>query len=392
MSASTPSAASTPAKSSASTTPATSSPQRSRKPLTFDRVARIVFGLLIAAGIIYVLDLLKDVLLPFCAGCLIAYIIEPLVRWNMRWTHIKRRLVPVLLTIVEVAVVVCGLGALFMPEIARDCQSVGTLIKRYSTHGADIPGIPAWVHEIFNTNLDLESVSRFLHSQDVTHTLSSLASFLSGGLDKLGGMLSWLMAILYVFFILLNYPTLMGGIKKIVPPKYRGISEPILSDVSYTMKRYFRTQALISAIVGVIYAAGFSIIGLPLGLAIGLMNAVLFMVPYLVYVSLIPVTLLCIICSLETGVDFWVLWLKCIAVYVVAECTADLWLTPHLMGKSLNLDPAIILLGLSVWGSLLGLMGMIIALPMTTIIISYYRMYILHDPTGAIKHTKPKLL
>lgn len=363
-----------------------------RKPFTFDRVVRIVFGLLVAAGIVYVLSVLKDVLLPFCAGCLIAYIIEPLVRWNMRWTRLNRRLLPVLLTILEIGIVVAALTAIFLPEMVRDCHSLSLLVKRYAAGGADVPGIPRSLHTFLNTNIDFESLSQFLHSQDVSKSITAISHFFSGGLDKLGSMLSWLMVILYVFFILLNYPTLMRGIKNIVPPKYRYISDPVLSDVSYTMKRYFRTQALISAIVGVIYAAGFSIVGLPLGVAVGLMNAVLFMVPYMVYVSLIPVTLLCIVCSLETGVDFWVLWLKCICVYVVAECTADLWLTPKLMGKSLNLDPAIILLGLSVWGSLLGLMGMIIALPMTTIAISYYRMYILHDPAGAIKHTTRKLL
>lgn len=356
------------------------------RPFTFDRVARIMFGLLLAAGIVIVLDRLRDVLLPFCAGALIAFIIEPLVKWNQKWMRVRRRIFPVLLTIAEVMLVCVGLAAIFLPEIIRDSHHVAEMVKHYAASDPQaLAMLPPGVHNFIHSSLDLESIAKFLRSQDTDRTIQAVTRFLSGGLSALGTFASWLMVILYVFFILLNYPALMTGIKQIVPPKYRQFSAPVISDVSYTMKKYFRTQALISLIVGLIYAAGFSIVGLPLGVAIGLMNAVLFMVPYLVYVSLIPVTLLCIVSSVETGTDFWMIWLKCLAVYAVAECTSDLWLTPRLMGKSLNLDPAIILLGLSVWGSLLGLMGMIIALPMTTLIISYYRQYILNDPSGAIQ-------
>ena len=64
------------------------------------------------------------------------------------------------------------------------------------------------------------------------------------------------------------------------------------------------------------------------------------------------------------------------AVYLIVQIIQDLLLTPKVMGKAMGLNPAIILLSLSVWGSLLGLMGMIIALPLTTLILSYYDKYV----------------
>lgn len=355
------------------------------KPFTFDRVARIFFGVALMAGIVGLLMVLRDALLPFAAACLIAYVIEPMVEWNMRLTRLRGRLVPVLMTIVEVAAVVGGFLAVFLPEFITDGHRIAGLVDHYKAAGGNLDFLPASLHRFIGNNMDLEGIRDMLSRQDVDKVLARAATFFSGGLDALGGLISWAIVILYVFFILLNYPTLMRGIKNIVPPQWRHISDPVFSDVSYTMKRYFHTQALISAIVGVIYAVGFSIVGLPMGAALGLLNAVLFMVPYMVYVSVIPMTLLCIFSAVDGGVSFWGLWLKCAAVYVVAESIADLVLTPRLMGKSLNLDPAIILLSLSVWGTLLGFLGVIIALPLTTLAIAYYRQYVLNDPDGAIR-------
>ncbi|MDE7408357.1 MAG: AI-2E family transporter, partial [Muribaculaceae bacterium] len=65
-------------------------------------------------------------------------------------------------------------------------------------------------------------------------------------------------------------------------------------------------------------------------------------------------------------------------VYIVVQAIQDLVLTPKIMGKAMGLNPAIILLSLSVWGSLLGLLGMILALPMTTLLLSYYERYVIN--------------
>ena len=84
-------------------------------------------------------------------------------------------------------------------------------------------------------------------------------------------------------------------------------------------------------------------------------------------------------CTASTGVDFWVIFWESMAVYIVVQCIQDLYLTPKIMGKAMGLNPAIILLSLSVWGSLLGFMGLIIALPLTTLLLSYYNQYVVNQ-------------
>lgn len=350
------------------------------RPLTFDRVARIVFSLAVAAAVVWLIYYLREALLPFGVGCLIAYMAEPLVQWNMRWTHLRRRLLPVLLTLLEIAVVLGGMVAAFLPGAIKDCHMVSELVHRYADSADDLPFLPPGVHKFMHTNFDLHSIGNLLHDSEVQQALTSAAGFFTGGLDAIGSVIEWAVVILYVLFILLNYPGIMQGIRNMVPPRYRSVSNPIISNVSGTMKRYFRTQALIAAIAGTMYAIGFSIVGLPMSVAWGILCGVLFMVPYVVYISIIPVTLLCIVMSLDGGsTGFWALWLECIAVYAITQSFSDLYLTPHFMSKSMNLDPAVILLALSVWGTLLGFLGVILALPLTTVAIFYYRRYILGE-------------
>lgn len=64
-------------------------------------------------------------------------------------------------------------------------------------------------------------------------------------------------------------------------------------------------------------------------------------------------------------------------VYIVVQVLQDTIVTPHVMGKIMGLSPAVILLSLSVWGYILGIVGLIIALPVTTLMISYYRRYVI---------------
>lgn len=79
---------------------------------------------------------------------------------------------------------------------------------------------------------------------------------------------------------------------------------------------------------------------------------------------------------------------KSLLVYVISQSICDYILTPHIMGKEMGLNPAVILLSLSVWGSLLGIIGMIIALPVTSLIMTYYEQYISSPRTKQVRKLK----
>ena len=107
-------------------------------------------------------------------------------------------------------------------------------------------------------------------------------------------------------------------------------------------------------------------------LFIGVLN----MVPYLQVIGFLPTILLAILKAADTGGDFWVILASATAVFVVVQIIQDGLIVPRVMGRITGLNPAIILLSLSIWGSLMGMLGMIIALPLTTLMLSYYQRYI----------------
>ena len=170
---------------------------------------------------------------------------------------------------------------------------------------------------------------------------------------------------------------MMLSFRQLVPYPHRRKVFQIFKDIEHAMNRYFRGQFFISMIVGVLFSIGFLIIGLPMGVVLGLFIGCLNMVPYLQLISLPITALLCLVSTVSTGVDFWAIFWESMAVYLIVQIIQDLLLTPKIMGRAMGLNPAIILLSLSIWGALLGFMGLIIALPMTTLVLSYYNIYII---------------
>jgi predicted PurR-regulated permease PerM len=105
------------------------------------------------------------------------------------------------------------------------------------------------------------------------------------------------------------------------------------------------------------------------------------MVPYLQLVGFIPTILLAVVKAADTGESFWLIMLSALIVFAVVQTIQDTILTPKIMGHVTGLNPAIILLSLSIWGSLLGILGMVIALPLTTLLITYYQRYVIKNKT-----------
>ncbi len=353
-----------------------------RRKYDFDRVVRILFVVASVAGAVFLINYLSSVLLPFFVACLLAYMIHPLVNFCKRLLHCKNNILPVFVTILMLLLVVYGAFALIAPYIYEEVSAMVEMLTRYATSRIDIKGLPVVVLDFVRNHVDVDQLVDILSKEQWMELFNGIFektwSFVGATANIIVNVFSWFIAVLYLIFILIDYDKVAYGIHKAVPKRYNKGVFMLFNDVKKGMSMYFRGQSLIALIVGIMFAVGFSIIGLPMAVAFGLFIGVLNLVPYLQLVSIPLAAFLCIVDAAATGTNFWVIGGWTVVVYCVVQIIQDMYLTPRIMGKFMAINPVLILLSLSVWGSLLGFVGLIIALPLTSLLISYYKRYVLN--------------
>lgn len=348
-----------------------------------DSIIRGLITIAVLVALFLLVRRLSGVLLPFLISFVVAYMLEPIVCFFQYKCRLKNRLLSVIVTLVLVTGVLAGAVAALVPTISKQATALSIGIKNYvSTFDANeyfSPRVNEQLQELVQ-NMDVQTL---LHSPEVQQGIKTLlpkvGSWISSGVSALMGLAIFFVCLLYVVFLLIDYEKIAKNGHKYIPKRYRHGAQMLMSDLDKNMNGYFRGQATVAGIVGILFAIGFQIIGLPMGIAMGLIIGVLNLVPYMQALGIPPCLILGLIQSAETGRPIWVVYLCIAAVFIVVQTTQDLVLTPKIMGHAMGLSPAAILLSLSIWGSLLGIVGMIIALPVTTLLISYYKRFILKD-------------
>lgn len=356
------------------------------KPFTFDRVMRIVFGIALISGLVYLVTLLRNALLPFLIAWLLAYMMQPFVKFFQYKLGLRSRVLSIMALLVSMALAITLLVVMVVPSIAAEADKTIELLRTHDPGEGHIPFIPqAWL-DYLEANVDFTQLMDYLNKDSLLKAIKQIApqvwSFLSNTFSVLLSITIVFMILLYFIFILLDYEKIANGWPQLIPGKYRPFMEGLVEDVEYNMNRYFRGQALIAFCVGVLLAVGFKIIDFPLAVTLGLFIGMLNLIPYMQTIGIIPMLILALLRSVETGENFWIIFGLALLVLGIVQMIQDLFLTPRIMGKAMGLNPVIILLSLSIWGTLLGFIGLIIALPLTTLCLSYYERFILQDGKG----------
>ena len=354
-----------------------------RKKITFDSFIRAVILGAIIIGVLMLLKRLSGVLLPFFLAWLIAYLIYPLVSFFQHKLRLKNRIISIFCALFTLSVIGSVAFYLLVPPMIQEFLRVKDLLIEYfsTTHTAS--NVPTTLSEFIRQNIDLHILEQMFSQENILDalkvTVPKLWSLISESINLLFGFFTVFLILLYIVFILLDYESISEGWAHLMPKKYRKTVTGILNDVKDGMNRYFRGQALVALCVGILFSIGFLIIDFPLAIGLGLFIGALNMVPYLQIIGFVPTIMLAILKAADTGDNFWIIIASATAVFIVVQIIQDGYLVPRIMGKITGLNPAIILLSLSIWGSLMGMLGMIIALPLTTLMISYYQRYIINQ-------------
>jgi predicted PurR-regulated permease PerM len=434
-----------------------------KPPYTFDRVARLVVTVGTAAAGLLLLRYLADVLIPFVAAVIIAYLLNPLVTLFERKTAHRGAAVAITLggiTVVGAALLVLMVpllitqvsrfsedlrslheavatslldatsetesptppdssppaddapsGAPFPPGESRDGDPAGEtpskrtalgfteLMEGWRVFRANEPGLAG--SQRFELLLDpvrgtllgvvLDKAVAYLGSEEFDAFLLDLAgqvaksgwSIVAFAVNSLLGLTVLVLILLYVVFLLLDFPAYVASWKSFLPPEHAGGILEFLVEFEKAMRRYFRGQFVVASCVGVLSVIGFSIIGLPLAVPMGLLIGALNMVPYLQIVGMIPTLLLAILGAVQAGSSITLAIFAVLAVFAVVQVIQDAVLVPKIMGKATGLRPVAIMLGIFIWGKLLGFLGLLLAIPLTCLGIAYYRRLVLRQRATA---------
>lgn len=363
------------------------------KKITFDSFIRTILGLIVIVGILYLFNRLSGVLLPFFIAWLIAYLIYPLVKFFQYKLKFKSRILSIFCALTVVTSLCIGAFFIFVPPMIDEFGRLKELLVTYFIEDAHTSAIPGAISEFIRNNIDMKWLSNILSEENIMNTLRDTLpqvwKMLAQSINILFSIFASFIILLYVIFILLDYESIAEGWVHLLPKKYRKFASNLVYDVQHGMNKYFRGQAFVAFCVGLLFCIGFLIIDFPLAIGLGLFIGALNMVPYLQLIGFIPTILLALLKAADTGQNFWLIMLAALAVFCIVQIIQDTIIVPKVMGKITGLNPAIILLSLSVWGSLMGILGMIIALPLTTLMLSYYQRYIVRNENVTEEVFKP---
>lgn len=323
---------------------------------------------------------LFGVLLPFFVSFLIAYILDPLVGFIQNKCRVKNRALSVVITLIIAAgVISMSLVLLRQPiinQVNAAWRGMQTYISHFNINDYLSPEAQEKVRE-YTADWDIEAL---LAKPEITETIKDgfavVGNWITGGISVIGELFVFFIGFLYLLFLLIEFPTLRANWSKFVPQKYRPQAISVMGEIDRNMNAYFRGQALVAICVGILFAIGFNIIGLPMGLAMGLIVGALNFVPYMQGLGIPPCILLALLQSSQTGQPVWLTLLMVVIVFIIVQSLQDMIIVPKIMGNVTGMGPTAILLSLSIWGALFGVIGMIIALPLTTVLITYYKRYI----------------
>lgn len=353
--------------------------------INFDRFVRGLLFLAVITVLVLGLRWLSPVLIPFFAAWAIAWILAPVVNFFQNTCRLRSRVLSVLITLALLIGLACAVAWLIIPPLIDGVTQIKEALLSYlaSGHIRNVH-LPEWLDHLMQQWLDQEKIQSMLRSDNlmktIRETLPHVWNMLVSTANLVVSLVGAAFGALYLFFLLLDYDYYTTAWINWLPRARRNFFRRLSEDLGRNMRGYFRGQALVALSNCVMFTLGFWIIGLPMPLGMGLFVGLISFIPYVQVVGFAPAAVLALMEMSDTGRSFWGLMALVLLVYIVVQVLQDTVFTPRIMGKIMGLSSAMVLLSLSIWSYMAGIIGLIIALPLTTIILAYYKRYILKEP------------
>ena len=337
------------------------------------RILKILYFLLIILAI-YVLTLVNKewkifgffwsiikVISPLFIGILIAYLLNPLIV-RMTKGKLNRAVATSIVYIVIIAVIYLFCSYLF-PLLGKE---INDLIKYLPTV---FDSVNTFINNVLNKlNIDNLNADKTLNVKNIlTSSLTSLTSnmptkvfsTISSVVSKVGVVL---LSLIISFYLLIDFDRAQENIYIFIPKKYRKSTHKLLSDISEQVFSFVKGTGLIALLVFVVSAACFGFAGLRAAVFFALWNAITNIIPYIgPYIGGIPIVAVAFATDYKLGIIILI-------VVLAIQLIESYILHPIVMSKTMKLHPVTIIIGLLIFGHFFGIIGMIIATPVTAIL------------------------
>jgi predicted PurR-regulated permease PerM len=221
--------------------------------------------------------------------------------------------------------------------------------------------IPSSVGQAFEElHLDVQSVV----AQGYAPVTAALKSFLGGTVTAVAGIVASVMIPVFAFYLLYDFDRLIASAGNLVPPRHREEAHGFFGEIDAVLGQFFRGQFTVMLILGVLYATGYGLIGVPLALPIGITAGVLAFIPYVGSLTALGLALLMTLLDWHGWTQlFWVL-----GVHAVIQGLEGFVITPKIMGDTVGISAIAVLLALLVGAELLGFTGVLLAVPAAAVL------------------------
>ena len=346
--------------------------------ITFDIFIRKAAIVLLVVLVLLTMNYLSGVLLPLFVAWLFAYLLYPIVRFVQYRMKVKIRALAIVVTLVFVIGLISLMLWFIIPPMIEQFQKLGDVMSRWVQQTTHTNNVSALIRDFLSDHRT--EIERFFKSKDFSDAMRTamprLFEFVGQTANVVLSIIASMITLLYMFFILLDYEFLTTNWVRIFPEKHRSFWHLLMKDVERELNKYIRGQGLVALCMGIMFCIGFTIMDFPMAIGLGILIGIMDLVPYLHTFALIPTAFLAMLKAADTGQNFWAVFGLAVGLFCIVQLITEAIVIPRIMGKAMGLNPAILLLSLSVWGALLGFVGLIIALPLTTLIIAYWQRYV----------------
>lgn len=305
---------------------------------------------------------LQDILLPFIAGFVLAYFLDPVADWLERLG--LNRVLATLLIITAAVLTVVFVVLLVVPilgdQALKLAQDLPTLLK------ALMAKFDAWAPQVLKdmiakSGTDIQGSVGDIAGRAAGWIAALISSVWSGGMALVNVLSLLVVTPIVAFYLLADWDHIVAKVDSWLPRDHMEDVRAIARDINTAMAGFIRGQGTVCLLLGVFYALGLSLAGLKFGLAIGLGAGLLSFIPYIG-------ALIGGVMAIGVGlVQFWPDWsgiALIVGIFAAGQFIEGNFLSPKLVGGSIGLHPVWLMFALFAFGYVFGFVGLLLAVPM----------------------------